>query len=138
MMWCRLKNCPKCRGDLVLDGDEWRCWQCGQYYYPKSAVLEMPPDPPLNLGVSPYAVVPQRSVQKGRRGHRGPRNINSLIMAKDRSDRRWWRRNKIVVGYLDEGRSIRDIALLASRGERQIRVIRERLHDLRAPTRAPS
>lgn len=53
-------------------------------------------------------------------------------MAKDRSDRRWWRRNKELIQYLDEGRTIREISLMLTRGERQIRVVRERLHDLRS------
>ena len=30
----RLKSCQKCKGDLVLDGDEWRCCQCARYYRP--------------------------------------------------------------------------------------------------------
>ena len=29
----RLKACPKCRGDLVFDEGDWRCLQCGTYYY---------------------------------------------------------------------------------------------------------
>ncbi len=129
-MWCRLKGCPKCRGDLVLDGDEWRCWQCGQYYYPKPALLDLPEEPvqssPVSAGETGEVVGRPRL-----RAKRAPRNINSLIMAKDRSDRRWWRRNKELVKYLDEGRTIREISLMLARGERQIRVVRERLHDLR-------
>ena len=130
-MWCRLKGCPKCQGDLVLDGDEWRCWQCGQYYYPKPALLELPEEPmqsgPVSAGETCGAGGRPRQQAK-----RAPRNINSLIMAKDRSDRRWWRRNKELIQYLDEGRTIREISVLLARGERQIRVVRERLHDLRA------
>ncbi len=129
-MWCRLKGCPKCRGDLVLDGDEWRCWQCGQYYYPKPALLDLPEEPmqsgPVQTGETGEAVG-----RPGQRAKRAPRNINSVIMAKDRSDRRWWRRNKELIQYLDEGRTIREISVLLARGERQIRVVRERLHDLR-------
>ena len=130
-MWCRLKGCPKCRGDLVLDGDEWRCWQCGQYYYPRPAVLDLPEEPAVSdpLLASEAA---EASVRARRRVKRAPRNINSLIMAKDRSDRRWWRRNKELIQFLDEGRTIREISLMLTRGERQIRVVRERLHDLRA------
>ena len=130
-MWCRLKGCPKCRGDLVLDGDEWRCWQCGQYYYPKPAVLDLPEEPivsdPMLIGEAG-----ESGARPRQRAKRAPRNINSLIMAKDRSDRRWWRRNKELIQYLDEGRTIREISLMLARGERQIRVVRERLHDLRA------
>ena len=25
----------KCTGDLLLEDDEWRCLQCGRYYYPE-------------------------------------------------------------------------------------------------------
>ena len=44
-MLCKLKACRKCDGDLILDGDEWRCWQCGHYYYPKPPATEPPPYP---------------------------------------------------------------------------------------------
>ena len=131
-MWCRLKGCPKCRGDLVLDGDEWRCWQCGQYYYPKPAVLDLPEEPPQQLMDSGLVSACEPGGRPRQRAKRAPRNINSLIMAKDRSDRRWWRRNKELIQYLDEGRTIREISLMLVRGERQIRVVRERLQDLRA------
>ena len=40
-MLFRLNSCPKCGGDFVLDGDEWRCWQCGRYY-PKLSAVELP------------------------------------------------------------------------------------------------
>ena len=40
-MLCRLKECQKCRGDLVLDGEEWRCWQCGHYYYPNMPEMQL-------------------------------------------------------------------------------------------------
>ena len=132
IMWCRLKGCPKCRGDLVLDGDEWRCWQCGQYYYPRPAVLDLPEEPPQKLRDSGPVSAGEAVSRPHQRAKRAPRNINSLIMAKDRSDRRWWRRNKELIQYLDEGRTIREISLMLTRGERQIRGVRERLHDLRA------
>jgi len=31
--WFRFKACVKCRGDLVLDEQDWLCLQCGTYYY---------------------------------------------------------------------------------------------------------
>ena len=34
-MLMNLASCYKCKGDLVYEGDEWRCLQCGKYYYPK-------------------------------------------------------------------------------------------------------
>ena len=74
------------------------------------------------------------TVSGGRRQprRRSPRNVNSLIMAKVRSDDRWWQKNQEIVRYLNEGRTVKEIAGLVSRGERQIRVVRERLNDLRA------
>ena len=41
-MQCKFKDCNKCKGALVLDGDEWRCWQCGTYYYPNEPVMDLP------------------------------------------------------------------------------------------------
>ena len=29
----RLKTCPMCQGDLFHEDEEWRCFQCGHYYY---------------------------------------------------------------------------------------------------------
>ena len=128
-MLCKLKSCPKCAGDLVLDGEEWRCWQCGQYYYPKSPLLDLAPDPrKVELTVPGSS----RTMAISRRtGRRAARDINSVIAAKDRSEHRWWNRNRDVVRFLDEGRTVREISTLIGRGQRQIRVIRERLNDLR-------
>ena len=129
-MLCKLKACRKCYGDLVLDGDEWRCWQCGLYYYPKPPVTESPPAIDHING----AVLTLGRTTNGRlhRRSRAARDINAVIAAKDRSEDRWWNRNKDVIRYLDEGRTVRDISLLIGRGQRQIRVIRERLNDIRA------
>ena len=54
-----------------------------------------------------------------------------MIRAKRVSDERWRARNQQVIEYLEQGLSVREIARLAGRGERQIRVVRERLADLR-------
>ncbi len=128
-MLCLLKNCRKCNGDLVLDGEEWRCWQCGQYYYPITESLDQrdePPNPSLAAAIG--EIMPS---QRKTRVRRSPRNLNSRIVARDRSDSRWWERNRDVVKYLDQGLSVREISNLVSHGERQVRIIRERLHDLR-------
>ena len=129
-MECKLKACRKCSGDLVLDGDEWRCWQCGRYYYPNPPVVDVPTysqeaeRPPSAIGL--IAAV------RGRGRRRAPRDINSVIAAKDRSESRWRNRNQDVIRYLNEGRTVREISAIIGRGQRQIRVIRERLSDLRA------
>ncbi len=129
-MICKLRACPKCSGDLVLDSDEWRCWQCGKYYYPRPASTDLPPRPIP----SDHAVMRVGGVvaQPSRRGRRSPRDINTVITAKDRSESRWWDRNGDVIRHLDEGRTVREISMLLSCGQRQIRVIRERLNDIRS------
>lgn len=136
-MFCRFKSCQKCGGDLVWDGEEWRCWQCGQHYYPAPSLAEIPavsPDPKSLPATVEWSERPRR--QRGRHGQRAVRNVNSLIVAKDRSDERWWEKNQEIIRYLDEGRPIREIAALVGRGERQVRVVRERLSDLRASKEA--
>ena len=127
-MVCLLKNCGKCGGDLLLDGDEWRCWQCGRYYYPKPDLLDMPEEPPTPGLLQALS----EGGQRAQRARRAPRKTNSRIMARDRSESRWWLRNQLVIRYLDEGLSVREIALRVKLGERQIRIIRERLNDLRS------
>ena len=128
-MLCLLKNCRKCSGDSILDGDEWRCWQCGQYHYPMSEspdMLDEPPNPEMVAAGDKGVLGETRT-----RVRRSPRNLNSRIIARDRSDNRWWDRNRDVVKYLDLGLSVREISGLVSHGKRQVRIIRERLHDLR-------
>ena len=129
-MICKLGACQKCSGDLVLDHDEWRCWQCGKYYYPRPAATDMPPIPMA----SDHKVTQAGNAvaQLRRRGRRSPRDINTVITAKDRSERRWWDRNVDVIRHLDEGRTVREISALIGCGQRQIRVIRERLNDIRS------
>ena len=78
------------------------------------------------------------SSRRGRRrgyGARGERKINAVIRAKEASDEKWWARNREIIGQLDRRLSVRDIARLVGLGERQIRVVRERLADLRSAAR---
>ena len=113
----------------MLDGEEWCCWQCGQYCYPIIESLdqrEEPPNPSLAAAIGEIMPSPRKT-----RVRRSPRNLNSRIVARDRSDSRWWERNRDVVKYLDQGLSVREISILVSHGERQVRIIRDRLHDLR-------
>ena len=127
-MFCQLKGCGKCGGDLVLDQWEWRCWQCGRYYYPERSPWELLIDPAeLQHPLAAQEVEPERKRRKSTRSRR----INSAIAATDRSDSRWWDRNHEVITYLDQGKTIREIAEIVGAGPRQIRNIRERLSDLR-------
>ena len=59
------------------------------------------------------------------------RSINSVISSASRSEIRWWYQNRDIIAFLDEGRTVREIASLINRGQCQIRVIRERLNELR-------
>ena len=54
-----------------------------------------------------------------------------MVDAKNISDERWIARNQQVIAFLDEGRTVGEIALLTARGRRQIRVVREKLADLK-------
>ena len=123
-MLLRFRSFRKCLGDLMLDGDDWRCWQCGRYYYPTPPITEPPPVPeqpePANLNA---AITPKRQ--------RSARSVNSLISSTSRSEFRWWHQNQDVITFLDQGRTVKEIASLINRGQRQIRIIRERLNDLR-------
>ena len=62
---------------------------------------------------------------------RARRNINSMIRANDRSEKRWWANNRDIIACLDAGQPVAEIARLLGRGKRQIRVVRERLADIR-------
>jgi hypothetical protein len=53
-------------------------------------------------------------------------------VAKDRSEQRWWSRNAELIRFLDAGNSVRPIAALFCKSERQVRVVREQLNDLLA------
>lgn len=131
-MLCQLKNCRKCLGDLVLDGDEWRCWQCGHYYYSRpeqETSLEELPDP---MPAAQALIVPAAPPAPRIRATRSLRDINGAIAARDRSDRRWWIRNMEIIRKLDDGCSVKEIAHAIGRGPRQVRVVRERLYDMRS------
>lgn len=118
-----------CNGDLMLDGDEWRCLQCARYYYPKPAALDFLFEPGAPETASLNGEEPDQAPQRRRRT-RTPRGINSVVAAKTRSDRRWRLRNSEIIRHLEEGRSVAETALLMGRSQRQIRTARERLKDL--------
>ena len=109
-MLMNLASCPKCVGDLVQEEDEWRCLQCGHLYYPQ----------PVSL--------PAADSNDGQKWSRRPsggipgRNINSLIEAQNRKQER----HPQVVTYLNEGRSVHEIAAFTGLSQRTVRSVRER------------
>ena len=95
-MLCKFRGCSKCKGDLVLDGDEWRCWQCGTYYYPDEPVMDLPLEAlqsDLVFQSEASDLIPRRV----RARRRTMTNINSVIMAKERSENRWWTKNQEII-----------------------------------------
>ena len=151
-MQCMLKGCIRCHGDLFLDEGDWRCIQCAQYYYgalsgPGGECHPILPFPgAAGEAVSALALsydsgkaegpVPEDAKPRGRprtvRRTRSSRSVNSIVRARDLSDARWWVRNKEIIDLLDQGIAVRRIADQCGRGPRQVRLVRERLIDLRA------
>ena len=131
MAW-RLKGCGACGGDLTQEDDAWRCWQCGRYRYtdihrPQHRWEELRKQHRKQAS----------AVFRVTRAHAGlaGANINGILRLRELRERRWWNRNRQVIDYLDEGRTVREISTLTHRGARQIRVVRERLTDIRAADR---
>ena len=60
---------------------------------------------------------------------RSPRTVNSRIKAGVTGNDRWWEHNQGIIDYLDQGLTVKKIAVLTGRGERIIRAIRERVRD---------
>ena len=125
-----LKTCGKCGGDLVLEDDELKCFQCGERYYPADPLLDAlsnpPEDPPVE---DPLLEVPNRKARK-----RQPYgiNVNAVVASQERRTKNFWRKNKAFIQYLDEGRSIKEIHDLTGKGERQIRNIQVELQERQA------
>ncbi len=123
------KGCGKCCGDLVQEGDEWRCFQCGRVYYPQSSSTE------LQLNAKDI----ERSETAGETGtdrnrpmvRRSARHLNPVLAATRLNEEQWWTKNKSVIYHLDRGKKVREIAEIVGLGPRQVRVVRERLRDLR-------
>lgn len=154
-MLCQLKSCAGCSGDLVLDEGDWRCVQCGRYYYTGAASTVGEP-PIMRSSMEPLMSPEEESSStsepfsaynhspgptdgaagfQGQRKRayrpRSARSINSVIQAKARAEARWWERNRQIIGYLDQGLPTREISQLTHRGQRQIRTVREKLTDFR-------
>jgi hypothetical protein len=63
---------------------------------------------------------------------RSARHLNPVLADTKSNEERWWNKNQQVINHLDQGLKVREIAEIVGRGPRQIRVIRERLRDLRS------
>lgn len=128
-MLCKFKDCAKCQGDLVLDGDEWRCWQCGTYCYPNEPVMDLPSESAVSEPVL-QDVEYEGESRRVRARRRTMININSVIMAKERSENRWWTKNRDIIERLNQVYSVRDISVSVGKCQRQIRGVRERLNGM--------
>ena len=94
-----------------MDEYDWRCLQCGRYYYPNR----------------PYLREDDTAWKRRPPGGMAGRNINALVHAKKLSDERWWKRYGLVIPYLNEGRSASEIAAMTGVSPRYIREARQRL-----------
>ncbi len=121
------KGCGKCSGDLLMDTDEWRCFQCGRVYYPTR-----PPEEQLldRVAIQESAVIGADLDRPKVR--RSARHLNPVVAATRSNEEQWWNKNRQVILHLDQGKKVREIAEIVGKGPRQIRVVRERLRDLRS------
>jgi len=122
-----LKGCGKCSGDLLMDTDEWRCFQCGRVYYPTR-----PPEEQLLDRVAIQESAAIGADLDRPKARRSARHLNPVVAATRSNEERWWNKNRQVILHLDQGKKVREIAEIVGKGPRQIRVVRERLRDLRS------
>ncbi|MDA0735285.1 MAG: hypothetical protein O2909_11985 [Chloroflexi bacterium] len=116
------KACRKCQGDLLPDGDEFRCFQCGNYYYPKIELPELESVFPGAAGVIDHLhPLPRKYIRSSR-----------LSVACGRAEQRWWARNQGLIKLIDSGGTAVQLAKLTTVSARQIRAVREKLYELRA------
>ena len=107
-MLMNLASCYKCKGDLVYEGDEWRCLQCGKYYYPER---QQPLEPV---------------------GARKAWRLNATIREIKASDTRWQSSNREIIDQLSAGRTTQEIANLTNQSPRRVRSVRDQLDQIQA------
>lgn len=91
----------------------------------------MPPEPEVAQVAGGFDGILELSTARRHRARRRTMtNINSVILAKERSDERWWEKNREIIEHLKQGRSVREISAMVGKGQRQIRGVQERLRDL--------
>jgi hypothetical protein len=121
------KGCGKCDGDLLMDTDEWRCFQCGRVYYPARTPEEQRSDRVAIQGSIAVDSDLERPKLRQSASH-----LNPLVAATRSNEEQWWNKNQQVIFHLDQGKKVREIAEIVGKGPRQVRVVRERLRDLRS------
>jgi len=121
------KGYGKCEGDLLMDTDEWRCFQCRRVYYPARTPEEQQLDRTAFQGSSAVCEDSDRPEVR-----RSARHLNPVVAASKANEEQWWNKNQQVISHLGQGKKVREIAEIAGKGPRQIRVVRERLRDLRS------
>ena len=127
IMMYRLKSCQKCGGDLSLEADEWRCLQCGRYYYLEPVLNAAVASAPQTASLVNDPAVPAR--QQRQPGGMAANNPNRLVQAKESRDKEWLGRHRTVIHYLDRGYEVGEIAARTGISPRNIRSVRERLTD---------
>lgn len=103
IMYMNLGSCLKCKGGLVHEGDEWRCLQCGKYYYLQS-----------------LQALEQVAVRK-------TWGINASIQATQSSEARWRPSKHEIIDHLTADRTTREISNLTRHSPRRVQSVRERL-----------
>jgi len=53
------------------------------------------------------------------------------LEALSESDRQWWQKNQLIIQWLDDGQTVKQISTISGIGTRQVREIRSRLGDIR-------
>jgi len=121
------KGYGKCEGALLMDTDEWHCFQCRRVYYPARTPGEQQLDRTAFQGSSAVCEDSDRPEVR-----RSARHLNPVVAASKANEEQWWNKNQQVISHLGQGKKVREIAEIAGKGPRQIRVVRERLRDLRS------
>lgn len=131
MVQINLKACGKCGGDLKLDENEWRCWQCGHAHYTAvemSRILEAAKSPPN----PPKEDQPSKTKRRGGRAYGSVGDHNRQIERRNRAEKHFWEKNKEVIRLFDEGLTLKEVAAIDGRGERRLDVVRREVNARRA------
>ncbi len=120
-MLYKFKSCGKCGGDLMLDGDEWRCFQCGIHYYPQDAVENL----------SQVATPVLQTVDTGSHSDSTSRPIRTdIISSTKRSGHHWLDNNQAVIDLCKQGRTVQEISEVVGTSRRRIREVKIHLRGM--------